>query len=104
MLAEKIKRLVSQVVSAEKEECITFGAFITAIGNTILPVFVLPRVHYKTHFLLGSSEGSLGLASRTDWINTDLFFGCVETYTKTHELYERMMIKKDESHDSIVIK
>ncbi|GBP24317.1 hypothetical protein EVAR_9415_1 [Eumeta japonica] len=34
-------------------------------GNTIPPLFIFPRVHYKDHFLEGAPEGSLGVATRS---------------------------------------
>lgn len=49
------------------------GGIITGTGNTIPPVYVFPRVHYKSNFLNGASEGSLGVSSRFGWMNSDLF-------------------------------
>lgn len=72
VLAEKTQRQV-QIVSAERGELVTFGGIITGIGNTIPPISVFPRVRYKDYFLLGAPQGSLGLSSRTGWINSDLF-------------------------------
>lgn len=46
VLAKKIQQQVRQIVSAKRGELVTFGS-ITATGNTIPPIFVFPRVHYK---------------------------------------------------------
>ncbi|XP_022909090.1 uncharacterized protein [Onthophagus taurus] len=73
VLAEKTQKQVGQLVSAERGELVTFGGFICANGNTIPPLFVFPRVHYKDHFIDGAPEGSLGVATKSGWINSVIF-------------------------------
>lgn len=101
VLAEKTQRQVGQIVSSERGELITFGGIITAIGNTIPPIFVFPRVNYKSHFLLGSPEGSLGLASRTGWINGDLFLEVLKHIQKhMNSTTERPILLLCDNHES----
>lgn len=69
VLAEKTQKQVGQLFSAERGELVTFGAFISANGNTIPPLFVFPRVHYKNYFIDGAPEGSLGVATKSGRIN-----------------------------------
>lgn len=61
---------------------VTFGGIIFANGNTIPPLFVFPRVHYKDNFLEGAPEGSLGDANKSGRINSDIFVSVFETYPK----------------------
>lgn len=69
-------------MSAERGELITIGAIISASGNTIPPLFVFPRVHYKDHFLEGAPEGSLGAANRSGWIKADIFVSVLKHIQK----------------------
>lgn len=105
VLASKHQRQVGQVVSAERGELVTFGAFISATGNQYPPVFIFPRVHYKDHFIAGAPEGSLGLASRSGWMTADLFL-IVLRHIKEHtnsSIENRILLICDnhESHVSI---
>lgn len=73
VLAEKSQKQVGQLVSAERGELVTFGGIISASGNTIPPLFIFPRVHFKDHFMAGAPEGSLGVATKSGWINSSIF-------------------------------
>lgn len=73
VLAEKNQKQIGQLVSAERGELVTFGGIISASGNTIPPLFIFPRVHFKDHFLAGAPEGSLGVATKSGWINSSIF-------------------------------
>lgn len=73
ILAEKKQKQIGQLVSAERGELVTFGGIISASGNTIPPLFIFPRVHFKDHFMDGAPEGSLGVATKTGWINSNIF-------------------------------
>lgn len=103
ILAEKNQRQVGQIVSAERGELVTFGGIITGIGNTIPPVFVFPRVHYKNHFLNGAPEGSLGLSSRSGWINSNLFLEVLKHIQKhSNSTIEKPILLICDNHESHV--
>ena len=46
---------------------------MNAIGNTLPPVFVFPRVHFKVNMLKCAPAQSLGLACASGWMNGELF-------------------------------
>ncbi|XP_039759705.1 uncharacterized protein LOC120633562 [Pararge aegeria] len=105
ILAPKSQKQVGQIVSAERGELMTFGAIISASGNTIPPLFVFPRVHYKDHFLEGAPEGSLGAANRSGWINADIFVSVLKHIQK-HTLSSKehpilLLCDNHESHISL---
>ncbi|KAF2887467.1 hypothetical protein ILUMI_18706 [Ignelater luminosus] len=56
VLVDKAQKQISQFVSPERGKLVTFGGIISANGNTIPPLFVFPRVHYKDHFIDGAPE------------------------------------------------
>lgn len=105
VLAPKSQKQVGQIVSSERGELVTFGAIISASGNTIPPLFVFPRVHYKDHFLEGAPEGSIGAANRSGWINSEIFIS-VLTHIKKHTLCSKdnpilLLCDNHESHISL---
>lgn len=105
ILAPKSQKQVGQIVSAERGELMTFGAIISASGNTIPPLFVFPRVHYKDHFLEGAPEGSIGAANRSGWINADIFVSVLKHIQK-HTLSSKehpilLLCDNHESHISL---
>lgn len=59
---------VDQLVS-ERDELVTFSDIISTSGNSIQPLFILPR----DHFMPGAPEGSLGATIRGGWINSGIF-------------------------------
>lgn len=73
ILADKKQKQIGQLVSAERGELVTFGGIISASGNTIPPLFIFPRVHFKNHFMSGAPEGSLGVATKSGWVNSTIY-------------------------------
>lgn len=57
-ITEKSRKQIGQLVSAEREEVVTFGKIISSRGNTVPPLLVFPRGHFKKDFESGYSEGS----------------------------------------------
>lgn len=78
VIAARGEKQVGQVTSAERGEQVTVLCTVNAIGNSVPPVFIYPRVRYKDFFLKGTPPGSLALASRSGWMTADLFAQCLE--------------------------
>ena len=102
ILADKSQKQVGQIVSAERGELVTFGGIILASGNTIPPLFIFPRVHFKDHFIEGAPEGSLGVATRSGWINSSIFVDVLKHIQK-HTLSSKenpilLILDNHESH------
>lgn len=73
VIAARGEKQVGQVTSAERGEQVTVLCTVNAIGNTVPPVFIYPRVRYKDVFLRGAPPGSLALPSRSGWMCANLF-------------------------------
>lgn len=73
VLAVKGTRQVSKVTSGERGTLVTTACIIAASGQYLPPVMIFPRVHFKSHMLNGAPPGTLGLATSSGWMNTDLF-------------------------------
>ena len=55
---------------------------INAIGNSLPPMYIFPRVHFKSYMLKGASSESLGLAYPPDWMTGDLFAKAINHFIK----------------------
>lgn len=101
VLAPKTLKQVGQIVSGERGELVTFGGIISACGNTIPPLFVFPRVHFKDHFMAGAPEGSIGATNRTGWINSDIFLEVLKHIKKyTSSTKENPILLLCDNHES----
>lgn len=96
---------VGQVSSAERGQLVTMLNFINATGNTIPPVYVFPRVHFKDFMLEDCPPGSLGLAHQSGWMTADNFFQAMEHFVKhikcTKEKPVLLLMDNHESHINI---
>ncbi|KAJ8942856.1 hypothetical protein NQ314_009918 [Rhamnusium bicolor] len=82
VIAERDTKQVCRVTSGEKGILVTTCAFISASGNTIPPIMVLPRVYFKDHMLVGAPPGTLGLAQPTGWMTAFLFVEIMKHFTQ----------------------
>lgn len=105
VLAEKNQKQIGQLVSAERGELVTFGGIISASGNTIPPLFIFPRVHFKDHFMAGAPEGSLGVATKSGWINSSIFLEVLKHIQKKTSCFKDnpilLLVDNHESHVTI---
>lgn len=82
VIAEKGKRTVSQVASAERGTLVTMVAIVNAAGNHVPPVIVYPRKRTNPAFLKGTVPGSIALLAESGWMNADLFPKVLEHIVK----------------------
>lgn len=73
VLAPRGQKQVSQCTSGERGTLVTTCCIISASGNSLPPVMVFPRKHFKTHMINGAPIGTLGLVSTTGWMTSELF-------------------------------
>ena len=59
-----IIKQVGQITSAERGVLVTMCACINATGNTIPPIFIFPRVHFKEHVLNIASSSWISRSSK----------------------------------------
>ena len=71
--ASKGTRQVRRMTSAECGTLVTVCCAVNAIGNAIPPLFVCPRVNFKSHMLIGGPVGSVGIANALGWMMADNF-------------------------------
>ena len=73
ILSEKGLKQVGQITSAERGVLVTMCCCVNAIGAALPPAYVFPRVHFRDNMLTGAPNGSLGLATASGWMNSELF-------------------------------
>ncbi|PZC71419.1 hypothetical protein B5X24_HaOG213482 [Helicoverpa armigera] len=66
-------RQVGAVTSAERGTLVTVAFAVNALGNTMPPFFIFPRVRYHDHFVRDGPVGSVGAANPSGWMQ-DLSF------------------------------
>lgn len=105
VLADKRQRQVGQITSAERGQLVTLGGAISATGNFIPPVYIFPRAKYNPSFINGAPEGSLGLVSKSGWINSKLFIEVlkhIQRHTRcSKDNHILLIMDNHESHISI---
>ena len=105
ILTEMGRKQVGSVTSGERGTLVTIVCTINAMGNSILPMFVFPRVKYKDHFIHGAPTGSIGYATKSGWINEDKFLTYLEhiiQHTRCSQDHSILLILDNhESHLSL---
>ncbi|XP_063594808.1 uncharacterized protein LOC134771775 [Penaeus indicus] len=105
VVAQRGKKQVGSLTSAERGELVTVEYCVNAIGNVIPPLFVFPRVHYRDHFLNGAPSGAIGRASRSGWMNEELFSEYMHHFIQhtrcTKERKVLLVLDNVESHITI---
>jgi hypothetical protein len=65
IVAEKGTRQVGKATSAERGTTVTLATAISAIGNSVPPMFIFPRIYFKDHFIKSGPPESIGTAYPT---------------------------------------
>lgn len=74
VIAVKGEKQVGSATSGERGINVTMIACINAVGNSIPPMFIFPRVHFKETIMMhGAPSGAKGTAIPSGWINSDIF-------------------------------
>ena len=73
VIAARGLKQVGQITAAERGTLVSVCCCVIAVGKSLLPVMILPRVHYKDHMIKGAPPGTLGLATQSGWMNGELF-------------------------------
>ena len=87
VIAEKGVKQVSKCTSGEKGTLATTCCIINAAGNSLPPAMIFPRVHFRDHMLRGASPGTLELANKTGWMNSELFSEVIDHF-RLYKIYK----------------
>jgi transposase len=105
IIAPKGSKQVAAVTSQERGQLVTACCTINALGNTIPPFMVFPRVHFKNHMLLGAPPGAAGSAHPSGWMTSCNFVLYLKHFIKySHCSVNQpalLILDNHESHVSI---
>ena len=73
VVAELGCKQVGSVTSAERGQLVTAVYTVRADGCTLPPMLIFPRVNYRRWFIADSPVGTVGAATKSGWINEDIF-------------------------------
>ena len=98
---------VGAIVSAERGQLVTMCCAVSAIGNTVPPMFVFPRVHYKDSFVNGAPPNSIGAAHPSGWMTAENFLKYMKHFVRhvrcSQEETVLLILDNHESHLSIEV-
>ncbi|XP_018571449.1 jerky protein homolog-like [Anoplophora glabripennis] len=64
---------VEQISSAERGELVTFVEIVNAVGGTVPPVYIYPRIRNPSDYFIDAPIGSIALGNKSGWMTTQLF-------------------------------
>lgn len=82
IIAGKGTKQVGRMTSAERGTLITACCCVSAIGNSIPPYFVFPRVHFKSNMIAGGPSGCAGTAYPSGWMTSENFLLWMNHFAK----------------------
>ncbi|XP_045762732.1 uncharacterized protein LOC123865623 [Maniola jurtina] len=92
---------IGKVTSGEKGTLVTTCCIISAAGQALPPVLIFPRKNYKDHMIKGAPPGTLGLATPSGWMNSELFVDTIKHFIKnTSSSKENPSILIMDNHES----
>ncbi|XP_072758706.1 uncharacterized protein [Anoplolepis gracilipes] len=82
IIAKRGTQQVGAITSAERGTLVTLAAAVNALGNTLPPMFVFPRVKFQDHFIKGGPVGCVGAANPSGWMQEDNFLVFLKHFQK----------------------
>lgn len=73
VIARRGQRQVGKITSGEKGKTVTAICAVNATGSYIPPTLIFPRVNMTDRLLYGAPPQTLGLASKSGWVDSIVF-------------------------------
>ena len=73
VVAQRGHKQVGSLTSGERGTLVTVACAVSAMGNSIAPYFVFPRVNFRDHFINNGPPGCKGVANPSGWMKEDNF-------------------------------
>ena len=103
--AQKGVKQVGSITATERGTLVTVACAVNAVGNTLPPFFVFPRVRYNSSFVNGGPTGSGECATPKGWMTSDVFLLAFQHFVKhakpTKERPVLLLMDNHESHVSL---
>jgi len=82
IVAEKGKKQVGRSTSGERGTTVTMVFAVNAIGNSLPPMLIFPRVNFKQHFVNNGPSGCIGASHPSGWVTASSFLMFVQHFHK----------------------
>ena len=105
VIARRGTKQVGSMTSQERGQLVTVCCTINALGNTVPPFMVYPRVYFKQHMIFGAPPGTVGSSHPSGWMTATNFvsylkhFICHVKCSPNHPVL--LLLDHHESHMSI---
>lgn len=73
IVARRGFKQIGRITSAERGTLVTLAFVVSALGNSVPPYFIFPRVHLKDHFIAKGPLGCAGSANPSGWMKETHF-------------------------------
>ncbi|XP_065642579.1 uncharacterized protein LOC136074203 [Hydra vulgaris] len=105
VLAGRGSKQVGKITSAERGTLVTACCASNAIGNSIPPLFIFPRVKFHDYMIKEGPPGCVGFANPSGWMNSEIFIECIKHFVKysncSQESPVLLLLDSHESHISV---
>ncbi|XP_023216961.1 uncharacterized protein LOC111619466 [Centruroides sculpturatus] len=82
IIAKKGTKQVGAIVSAERGSLVTVELAANALGHTVPPMFIFPRLKYKDLFIKGGPPESIGAGNSSGWMTATEFLIYMDHFIK----------------------
>lgn len=107
LIAARGAKQVGRMTSAERGNLVTVCCAVNAIGNSVPPFMVFPRVHFKENMITGAPPGTVGVASQSGWMTGPLFLQWMQHFVKhvkcSKDIPIILLLDNHESHVTIEV-
>lgn len=83
IIAPKGVKQIGSATAAERGSLVTMIAAVNAIGNSLPPMLIFPRVHFKDRMLFGGPAGCIGAANPSGWSTEVTFIKFLDHFLNT---------------------
>lgn len=105
IIAGKGIKQVNKCTSGERGQNVTTCCIVNALGTALPPVMIFPRKNFKTHMVNGAPHGTLGLATSSGWMCSEIFPLVLDHFVKftlsSKENPTLLIMDNHESHISL---
>ncbi|XP_065643415.1 uncharacterized protein LOC136075093 [Hydra vulgaris] len=81
VVARRGFRQIGRITSAERGALVTMALAVSAIGNSISPYFIFPRVYFKSHFICDGPIGCDRSAHSSGWMTETNFLKYIKHFS-----------------------
>lgn len=107
VVAETGMKQVGAATSAERGTLVTMCLAVSASGNTVPPMLVFPRVHFKEHFIRDGPPGCAGAAHKSGWMTEEGFLHFIHHFVRnvrpSKDRPVLLLLDNHESHMSLEV-